>query len=88
MVNNLDWTAPLAPSTSCATSASTSASTGCSRKDAVAARLNGDAGISYTEFSYQIAAGPDYLAAVPAVRLHAADRRAATSGATSPPAPT
>ena len=31
------------------------------KKDAVAARLNSDAGISYTEFSYQILQGLDYL---------------------------
>jgi tyrosyl-tRNA synthetase len=31
------------------------------KKDAVAARLNSDAGISYTEFSYQILQGMDFL---------------------------
>ena len=31
------------------------------RKDAVAARLASDEGISYTEFSYQILQGLDYL---------------------------
>jgi tyrosyl-tRNA synthetase len=31
------------------------------RKDAVASRLNSDEGISYTEFSYQILQGMDYL---------------------------
>ena len=31
------------------------------KKDAVASRLNSDAGISYTEFSYQILQGFDYL---------------------------
>ena len=31
------------------------------RKDAVAARLASDDGISYTEFSYQILQGLDYL---------------------------
>src|SRR5690606_29421823 len=31
------------------------------KKDAVAARLNSDAGISYTEFSYQILQGFDFL---------------------------
>jgi tyrosyl-tRNA synthetase len=31
------------------------------KKDAVAARLNSDAGISYTEFSYQLLQGMDYL---------------------------
>src|SRR5438876_4571797 len=30
-------------------------------KDAVSARLNSEAGISYTEFSYQILQGLDYL---------------------------
>ena len=31
------------------------------KKDAVAARLNSEAGISYTEFSYQLLQGMDYL---------------------------
>ena len=31
------------------------------KKDAVSARLNSDAGISYTEFSYQILQGMDFL---------------------------
>lgn len=31
------------------------------RKDAVAARLNSDQGISFTEFSYQILQALDYL---------------------------
>ncbi|MGL1784011.1 tyrosine--tRNA ligase, partial [Vibrio parahaemolyticus] len=31
------------------------------KKDAVSARLNSEAGISYTEFSYQILQGLDYL---------------------------
>ena len=31
------------------------------KKDAVSARLNCDAGISYTEFSYQILQGLDFL---------------------------
>ncbi|MCG3005271.1 tyrosine--tRNA ligase, partial [Escherichia coli] len=31
------------------------------KKDAVAARLNSDEGISYTEFSYQILQGMDFL---------------------------
>ena len=44
------------------------------RKDAVAARLTSDEGISYTEFSYQILQGMDYLHLFRRVRLHAADR--------------
>ena len=48
-------------STSCATSASTSGSTGCSPRRRSAPRLNSDAGISYTEFSYQILQGLDFL---------------------------
>jgi len=31
------------------------------KKDAVTSRLNSDAGISYTEFSYQILQGMDFL---------------------------
>ena len=61
LVNNLDWTARSAPSTSCARSASTTASARCSRRTRWRSRLNSDAGISYTEFSYQILQGFDYL---------------------------
>ena len=43
-------------------------------REAVAARLAGE-GISYTEFSYQLLQSYDFVAALPALRLHAADRR-------------
>jgi hypothetical protein len=57
------------------------------KKDAVASRLSSDAGISYTEFSYQILQGFDYLELF---RLYDCRCRpaAATSGATSRAAPT
>ncbi len=45
----------------CATSASTSGSTACWRKTPSARGSNSDAGISYTEFSYQILQGMDFL---------------------------
>ena len=48
-------------SSSCGTSASTSGSTRCSTKDSVARRLESDEGISYTEFSYQLLQGMDFL---------------------------
>ncbi len=48
-------------STCCATSASTSGSARCSPRTRSPARLNSDAGISYTEFSYQVLQGMDYL---------------------------
>ena len=56
-------------------------------KEAVARRLNSDAGISYTEFSYQVLQGKDFLELTAAT---AAPCRpvAATSGATSRPART
>ena len=43
-------------------------------KDAVAARLNSEQGITYTEFSYQILQGLDFLELYRRLRLHAADR--------------
>ena len=48
-------------STSCATSASTSAVNQMLAKDAVSARLRLRAGISYTEFSYQLLQALDFL---------------------------
>ena len=62
MVNNLDWTAGhVGDRVPARTSASTSGSTRCSTKDSVARRLESDEGISYTEFSYQLLQGMDFL---------------------------
>ena len=45
------------------------------RKEAIAARLASQEGISYTEFSYQLLQALDYLELYRRPRLHAADRR-------------
>lgn len=60
MVNNLDWTAPLSAIDFLRDIGKYFRVNTMLRKDAVAARLNSDAGISYTEFSYQILQGLDY----------------------------
>jgi len=61
MVNNLDWTAPMSAIDFLREIGKHYRVGTMIRKDAVAARLNSDAGISYTEFSYQILQGMDYL---------------------------
>lgn len=61
MVNNLDWTAPLSAIDFLREIGKHYRVGTMIKKDAVAARLNSDAGISYTEFSYQILQGLDYL---------------------------
>ena len=61
MVNNLDWTAPLSAIYFLREIGKHYRVGTMLKKDAVAARLNSDAGISYTEFSYQILQGLDYL---------------------------
>ncbi|MDQ6657039.1 MAG: tyrosine--tRNA ligase [Actinomycetota bacterium] len=61
MVNNLDWTAPMSALDFLRDIGKHFRVNTMIRKDAVAARLNSDAGISYTEFSYQILQGLDYL---------------------------
>ena len=61
MVNNLDWTAPLSAIDFLREIGKHYRVGTMLKKDAVAARLNSDAGISYTEFSYQILQGMDYL---------------------------
>lgn len=61
MVNNLDWTAPLSAIDFLREIGKHYRVGTMLKKDAVAARLNSDAGISYTEFSYQILQGLDYL---------------------------
>ncbi|MFJ2506282.1 tyrosine--tRNA ligase [Microbacterium sp. AGC62] len=61
IVNNLDWTAPLSAIDFLREIGKYYRVGTMLKKDAVAARLNSDEGISYTEFSYQILQGMDYL---------------------------
>ncbi len=61
LVNNLDWTAPLSAIDFLRDIGKHYRVGTMLKKDAVSARLNSDAGISYTEFSYQILQGMDYL---------------------------
>jgi tyrosyl-tRNA synthetase len=61
MVNNLDWTAPLSAIDFLRDVGKYYRVGTMLKKDAVSARLNSDAGISYTEFSYQVLQGMDYL---------------------------
>jgi len=61
IVNNLDWTAPLSAIDFLREVGKHYRVGTMLKKDAVAARLNSDAGISYTEFSYQILQGMDFL---------------------------
>ena len=64
LVNNLDWTKDLSAIEFLRDIGKYYRVGTMLKKDAVAARLNSDAGISYTEFSYQILQGMDFL------RLH------------------
>ncbi len=61
IVNNLDWTAPMSAIDFLREIGKHYRVGTMIKKDAVSARLNSDAGISYTEFSYQILQGLDYL---------------------------
>ena len=61
LVNNLDWTAPLSTIDFLRDVGRYFRVGTMLKKDAVSARLNSDAGISYTEFSYQILQGMDFL---------------------------
>jgi tyrosyl-tRNA synthetase len=61
MVNNLDWTAPLSAIDFLRDIGKHYRVGTMLKKDAVSARLNSDSGISYTEFSYQILQGLDFL---------------------------
>lgn len=61
MVNNLDWTAPLSAIDFLREIGKYFRVGAMLKKDAVSARLNSEAGISYTEFSYQILQGMDFL---------------------------
>ncbi|MEY9892935.1 tyrosyl-tRNA synthetase [Catenulispora sp. MAP5-51] len=61
VVNNLDWTAPMTAIDFLRDIGKHFRVGKMLSKDAVSARLNSEAGISYTEFSYQILQGLDYL---------------------------
>lgn len=61
IVNNLDWTAPMSAIDFLREIGKHFRVGTMLKKDAVSARLNSEAGISYTEFSYQILQGMDYL---------------------------
>ncbi|MCU1585108.1 MAG: tyrosyl-tRNA synthetase [Microbacteriaceae bacterium] len=61
LVNNLDWTAPLSAIDFLRDIGKFFRVGTMLKKDAVSARLNSEAGISYTEFSYQILQGMDFL---------------------------
>ncbi|MFF7634596.1 tyrosine--tRNA ligase [Kitasatospora sp. NPDC008050] len=61
MVNNLDWTSGLSAINLLRDIGKYFRVNNMIAKEAVARRLNSDAGISYTEFSYQILQGMDYL---------------------------
>ncbi len=61
MVNNLDWTAPLSAIDFLRDIGKHFRVGAMLSKDAVSARLNSEHGISYTEFSYQILQGYDFL---------------------------
>ena len=60
LVNNLDWTAPLSAIDFLRDVGKHFRVGTMLKKDAVSARLNSDAGISYTEFSYQILQALDF----------------------------
>ena len=87
MANNLDWTANLSAIDLLRDIGKHFRVNRMLAKDAVSARLNSDAGISYTEFSYQILQGMDFLELY---RRYGCTMQTggATSGATSPPAST
>jgi tyrosyl-tRNA synthetase len=61
MVNNLDWTAPMSAIEFLRDVGRHFRVNRMLAKDAVSARLNSDLGINFTEFSYQILQGMDYL---------------------------
>lgn len=61
LVNNLDWTAPLSAIDFLRDVGKHFRVNQMLRKESVAARLNSDQGISYTEFSYQILQALDFL---------------------------
>ncbi len=61
LVNNLDWTAPMSAIDFLREIGKHFRVGTMLKKDAVSARLNSEAGISYTEFSYQVLQALDFL---------------------------
>lgn len=61
IVNNLDWTAPMSAIDFLRDIGKHFRVGTMLKKDSVSARLNSETGISYTEFSYQILQGMDFL---------------------------
>ena len=61
MVNNLDWTAPMSAIDFLRDIGKYFRVGTMVKKEIVASRLNSDEGISYTEFSYQVLQGMDFL---------------------------
>ncbi len=61
LVNNLDWTGPLSAIDFLREIGKHFRVGTMLKKDAVSARLNSEAGISYSEFSYQVLQGMDFL---------------------------
>ena len=61
LVDNLDWTAPMSALDFLRDVGKHFRVNQMIKKEAVAARLNSDQGISFTEFSYQLLQGLDYL---------------------------
>lgn len=61
LVNNLDWTAPMSAIDFLRVIGKHFRVGTMLKKDAVSARLNSTEGISYTEFSYQVLQGMDFL---------------------------
>jgi tyrosyl-tRNA synthetase len=61
MVNNLDWTAPMTALEFLRDVGKHFRVNQMIKKDAIAARLGSEQGISYTEFRYQLLQGMDYL---------------------------
>ncbi|GAB3497111.1 tyrosine--tRNA ligase [Flexivirga lutea] len=61
LVNNLDWTEPISALDFLRDYGKHFRVNAMIKKDAVSRRLNSEQGISYTEFSYQILQGLDYL---------------------------
>ena len=61
LVNNLDWTAPLSTVDFLREVGKHFRVGSMLKKDAVAARMESDEGISYAEFSYQVLQGMDFL---------------------------
>ena len=74
-VDNLEWTAPLSAIDFLRDIGKHFRVSQMLAKEAVSARLNSEAGISYTEFSYQILQANDFLELFRRARGDAADRR-------------